>query len=138
LLEALRLARQEPLMIASQRPKYLELSKIRLPVPGFVSFLHRISGAALFLFAWVPLYLLQESLLSTESYERFRALTDQWFVKLFLIGMLWAFLHHFFAGLRFLLLDLDIGTELKTARVMSWGVLAVSLVLTLILGVRIW
>ena len=94
-----------PSMIASQRPKYLDLTKIRLPVPGFVSILHRISGAALFLFAGVLLYLFQESLRSPESYVRFRAVTDHWLVKLFLIGMLWAFLHHFFAGLRFLLLE---------------------------------
>lgn len=125
-------------MIASQRPKYLDLTRIRLPVPGFVSILHRISGAAMFLFAGLLLYLLQESLLSPESYVRFRALTDQWFVKLFLIGMLWAFLHHFFTGLRLLLLDLHIFGDLKAARAASWGVLAISLSLTLILGISIW
>lgn len=125
-------------MIARTRPKYLDLFKIRLPLPGFVSILHRISGAALFLFAGVLLYLLQESLVSPESYVRFRDLAGHWMVKLFLTGMLWAFLHHFFAGLRFLLLDLDVFTDLKRTRAMSWGVLALSIVLTLILGVLIW
>ena len=125
-------------MIASPRPKFLDLTKIRLPVPGFVSILHRISGAALFLFAGVLLYLFQESLASPESYVRFRALADHWLAKLFLIGMLWAFLHHFFAGLRYLLLDVDIGSELGTTRAMSWGVLGASLVLTVILGVCLW
>jgi succinate dehydrogenase / fumarate reductase cytochrome b subunit len=125
-------------MIASQRPKHLDLFKIRLPVPGFVSILHRVSGAALFLFAGVLLYLLQESLVSPESYIRFRDLADHWLVKLFLTGMLWAFLHHFFAGLRFLLLDIGWFGDLKSARVMSWGVLAASLALTLVLGVCIW
>jgi succinate dehydrogenase / fumarate reductase cytochrome b subunit len=125
-------------MIASPRPKFLDLTKIRLPVPGFVSILHRISGAALFLFAGVLLYLLQESLASPESYVRFRAVADHWLVKLFLTGMLWAFLHHFFAGIRFLLLDVDIGSELGTTRAMSWGVLGTSLVLTVVLGVHLW
>ena len=125
-------------MIASPRPKFLDLTKIRLPVPGFVSILHRISGAALFLFAGVLLYLLQESLASPESYVRFRAVADHWLLKLFLTGMLWAFLHHFFAGIRFLLLDVDIGSELGTTRAMSWGVLGTSLVLTVVLGVRLW
>jgi succinate dehydrogenase / fumarate reductase cytochrome b subunit len=125
-------------MIASPRPKFLDLTKIRLPVPGFVSILHRISGAALFLFAGVLLYLLQESLASPESYVRFRAVADHWLAKLFLTGMLWAFLHHFFAGIRFLLLDVDIGSELGTTRAMSWGVLGASLVLTVVLGVRLW
>jgi succinate dehydrogenase / fumarate reductase cytochrome b subunit len=125
-------------MIASPRPKFLDLTKIRLPVPGFVSILHRISGAALFLFAGVLLYLFQESLASPESYVRFRMGADHWLAKLFLTGMLWAFLHHFFAGLRFLLLDVDIGSELRTTRAMSWGVLGMSLVLTVVLGVCLW
>ena len=125
-------------MIARQRPKFLDLTKIRLPVPGFVSILHRISGAALFLFAGVLLYLFQDSLASPESYLRFRALVDHWMAKLFLTGILWAFLHHFFAGLRYLLLDLDIGSELRTTRAMSWGVLGTSLGLTVVLGVRLW
>ena len=125
-------------MIARPRPKFLDLAKIRLPVPGFVSILHRISGAALFLFAGVLLYLFQESLATPESYVRFRALADYWVVRLFLIGMLWAFLHHFFAGLRFLLLDVDIGSELRTTRAMSWGVLATSLVLTVVAAVCLW
>ena len=125
-------------MIASPRPKFLDLTKIRLPVPGLVSILHRISGAALFLFAGVLLYLLQESLASPDSYVRFRALVDHWLAKLFLTGMLWAFLHHFFAGLRYLLLDVDIGSELRTTRAMSWGVLGTSLALTVVLGVCLW
>jgi len=125
-------------MTASQRPKYLDLAKIRLPVPGFVSILHRISGAALFLFAGVLLYLFQESLQSPESYVRFRALADHWFVKLFLIGMLWALLHHFFAGLRFLLLDVHVFGELRQARATSWVVLGLSLALTVVLGICIW
>lgn len=125
-------------MIGSPRPKFLDLTKIRLPVPGLVSILHRISGAALFVFAGVLLYLFQESLAAPDSYVRFRALVDHWLVKLFLTGMLWAFLHHFFAGLRYLLLDVDIGSELGTTRAMSWGVLAASLALTVILGVCLW
>lgn len=125
-------------MIAKQRPKYLDLARIRLPVPGFVSILHRISGAALFLFAGVLLYLFQESLQSPESYVRFRALADQWWMKLFLIGMLGALLLHFFAGLRFLLLDVHIFTDLRQARATSWAVLGISLLLTVILGVCIW
>jgi succinate dehydrogenase / fumarate reductase, cytochrome b subunit len=125
-------------MNVSQRPKYLDLFRIRLPVPGFVSILHRVSGAALFLFAGVLLYLLQESLLSPESYVRLRDLADFWLVKLFLTGMLWAFMHHFFAGLRFLLLDLDLFSDLKPARALSWAVLAISIVLTVVLGAALW
>ena len=125
-------------MIVRQRPKYLDLFRIRLPLPGLVSILHRISGAALFLFAGALLYLLQESLHSPESHAHFVALTDHWAVKLFLIGMLWSFLHHFFAGLRFLLLDVHVASDLKATRAGSWAVMIVSLLLTAILGVRLW
>ena len=125
-------------MTASQRPKYLDLSRIRLPLPALVSILHRISGMALFVFAWALLYLLQESLRSPETHGHFTALTSHWLVKLFLIGMLWSFLHHFFAGLRHLLLDLRIADDLGPARATSVAVLAISLVLTAILGVMLW
>ena len=125
-------------MIASQRPKYLDLFRIRLPLPALVSILHRISGTALFAFAWALLYLLQESLRSPESHAHFAALTGHWLVKLFLIGMLWSFLHHFFAGLRFLLLDIHVASDLGATRLMSWAVLIVSLALTVILGLRLW
>ena len=125
-------------MIASRRPKYLDLFRIRLPLPALVSILHRISGLALFVFAWALLYLLQESLSSPQSHARFHQLAGHWLVKLFLIGMLWSFLHHFFAGLRFLLLDIHVASDLGATRLMSWAVLIVSLALTVILGLRLW
>ena len=126
------------MMIRDQRPKHLDLFSIRLPLPGFVSILHRISGAGLFVFAWVLLYLLQESLRSPEAHAHVRELLGHWTMKLFLTGMLWAFLHHFFAGIRFLLLDVHVGGELKAARASSWLVLAASLILTAVLGACLW
>lgn len=125
-------------MIARQRPKYLDLFRIRLPLPGLVSILHRVSGTALFVFAWALLYLLQESLRSPESHAHFHALIGHWLMKLFLIGMLWSFLHHFFAGLRHLLLDIQIAGDLGPARATSLAVLAISLALTAMLGVMLW
>ena len=125
-------------MTVSKRPKHLDLARIRLPLPAFVSILHRISGAALFLFAGVLLYLFQASLQSPESYVRFRDLAGAWWMKIFLIGMLWALLHHFLAGIRFLLLDVHVFGELRQARATSWVVLGASLLLTAILGVCLW
>ena len=125
-------------MIASQRPKYLDLFRIRMPLPALVSILHRVSGAALFVFAWTLLYLLQESLRSPESHAHFQALIGHWPVKLFLIGMLWSFLHHFFAGLRHLLLDIRVADDLGPARATSVAVLAISLAFTAIVGVMLW
>jgi succinate dehydrogenase / fumarate reductase cytochrome b subunit len=55
-----------------------------------------------------------------------------------LTGLLWACLHHFCMGIRILLLDLNIGTDLKPARSSTWVVMVVSLALTAILGVKLW
>ncbi len=125
-------------MTASTRPKYLDLTKIRQPVPAIVSILHRISGAALFLFAGILLYFFQLSVESAESHERFLVIADHWMVKVFLTGMLWALLHHLFAGVRFLLLDVHVFGELRQTRATSWAVLGFSLLLTLLLGTCIW
>ena len=125
-------------MLASHRPKYLNLLRIRLPIPGLVSILHRVSGFAMFLFAWALLWMLQSLLQSPQSFAQVRAFADHWLVKLFLIGMLWSFLHHFFAGLRFLLLDVHVAGELESTRRMSWAVLALGFGGTALLGAWLW
>jgi succinate dehydrogenase cytochrome b subunit len=125
--------------VTKPRPVYLNLVRIRLPLPGIVSFLHRISGAALFLIG-LPLVLagVQASLASQDAYDRFVAAVSTPIAKVVLIGLIWAYLHHFCAGIRFLLLDIHRGIELRPARQSSVAVLAVSLILTLIVGVRLW
>jgi succinate dehydrogenase cytochrome b subunit len=120
------------------RPKYLDPIAIKLPVPGLVSILHRISGFGLFLFLPLLLWLLHSSLASPDAYVRYRAAIAHPLMKLILIGLLWAFLHHLFAGLRFLLLDVHVGTELSAARNTSRAVLVVSILLTLVLGALLW
>ncbi|MGH8622240.1 MAG: succinate dehydrogenase, cytochrome b556 subunit [Burkholderiales bacterium] len=125
--------------MARPRPIYLNLIQIRLPVPGLVSILHRVSGAALFLVLPFLLALFELSLESPHAFERFKALFSHWAVKLILIAVAWAYLHHLCAGIRHLALDLDYGTELAAARATSWAVLAVSGVLALVMAaVIIW
>ena len=120
------------------RPRYLNLLQIRLPVPAFVSIVHRVTGAGLFLLIPLLLYLLQSSLDSPEGFRAFKALIGHPLMKLLIIGLVWAYLHHFCAGVRHLALDQHLGTELATARASSWAVLAVSLALTLIFAVLAW
>ncbi len=125
--------------VGKRRPVYLDLPRIRLPLPGIVSILHRVSGALLFL-AGIPLLLaaVAGSLASPDSYGELKATFQHPFAKLVLIGFVWAYLHHFCAGIRYLLLDLLKGIELGPARRSSVVVLTVSLVLTLIVGIRLW
>ena len=125
------------------RPRYLSLPallfEIRLPVPGWVSILHRISGALLFFpfVAWA-LYLLDLSLRSEQGFQYVRsAYLDLPLVKLGLLLFIWSYCHHFCAGIRFLLLDLDKGVELRTARITSWVVIVAGLVLTGLLGSKL-
>lgn len=120
-------------MTIKKRPKNLDLTTIRLPLPGKVSILHRVSGAGLFLCLPVLLWLFGASLASQEQFDTFKTVADFWLVKLVLAGLLWAFVHHFCAGIRFLLLDVHVGVEKEAARKSAALVFAVSIPLTLIL-----
>lgn len=120
-------------MTIKKRPKNLDLTTIKLPLPGKVSILHRVSGAGLFLCFPVLLWLFGASLTSPDSFASFRAVFATLPAKVVLAGLIWAFIHHFCAGIRFLLLDLHIGIEKEAARQSAGVVLAVSIPLTLIL-----
>ncbi len=124
--------------MGSRRPRYLNLFRIKLPLPGVVSFLHRVSGALLF--AAMPLFLsvFQLTLDSAESFERVKQGFDNTLTKLILILLLWGFLHHFFAGLRFIAMDMGFGLELGKTRRNSWLVVAFGLALTAMAGVWLW
>ena len=122
----------------NKRPKHLALHQIKLPLPGIVSILHRVSGLLLFFAVPWLLLMLQYSLRSIETYTQLMDVLANPLIKLVLIGILWALLHHFFAGLRYLAIDLDYGVKLAQARASSKMVLAASLALTVLLGAKIW
>jgi len=124
--------------MTKKRPKYLNLAEIRLPLAGFVSILHRVSGAALFLMLPLLIYLLQLSLGTPQDFAMLTSALDQPLLKLVLLGLLWAFLHHFCMGIRIVLLDLHVGVDLATARTSALLVQVVSLLATAILGVKLW
>lgn len=121
-----------------KHPKHLALHLIKLPLPGFVSILHRISGLLLFFALPLLLLMLQYSLRSIETYTQLMAMLAHPLAKLILLGLLWAFLHHFCAGLRFLAIDLHYVRDLAQARNSSKAVLAASLLLTVLLGAKLW
>jgi len=105
----------------SKRPEIRNLSlgqivRYRLPGPGIVSILHRVSGAGMFLLLPFVLWLLDLSLASADSFERLRAAVQSPLSRLLIAGLIWAFLHHVVAGIRFLLLDLHIGIAKQPAQ----------------------
>lgn len=122
----------------ARRPVYLNLLKIRLPLPGIVSIMHRASGALLFLLLPLLLYVLQQSLSSAQGFAEVQSWFQSPLAKLALLGVVWAYLHHFCMGLRYLALDLDIGVKLAQARFSAKLVLIVSIAVTLMIGVRLW
>ncbi len=121
-----------------KRPKHLALRHIKFPLPAIVSGLHRVSGLLLFLSLPLLLWLLQHSLRSIETFTELGGILQHPVSKLFLTGVLWAFMHHFCAGIRFLAIDLDYGVKLAQARASSKWVMVVSLMLTVLMGVRLW
>jgi succinate dehydrogenase / fumarate reductase cytochrome b subunit len=124
------------------RPKYLNLQalifEIRLPVMGWVSILHRISGALLFVALVWLLWMLDRSLSSEAAFEKVKHYAGLWPVKLSLLALIWAYSHHFCAGIRYLFLDLDRGVGKEAARLSAWIVYGASIALTAVLGWKLW
>jgi len=131
-----------PASARKARPKYLSvpalLFEIRLPLAGWVSILHRASGALLFLATVWLLFMLDRSLASERDFDFVRHYLGLVPVKLALLVLVWAYCHHFCAGIRFLLLDLHRGVDKASSRLTGIAVLAASLALTAFFGVRIW
>ena len=125
------------------RPKYLSLSallfEIRLPVTAWTSGLHRISGALLVLpfTAWL-LYLLDTALSSEQGYRHVQGYLALPLAKLGLVIFIWAFAHHFFAGIRFLLLDLNKGVDIHRARTSGYVCIVLGILTALVFAWRIW
>lgn len=124
---------------ARRRPKYLNLLKIREPLPAIVSILHRISGALLF-FPGIPLLLygLQLLLESSESFAHLQSILAYPLNKLLLLFATWFFLHHLFAGIRHLGIDMHYGLQLQHARLTSKLVLIFGVILTVLTGIWLW
>ena len=114
------------------------LTSYKLPWSGKVSILHRVSGAVLFLSLPFILYLFDKSLTSELSFFTFSEVVGHPLIKLILLGLIWAFLHHFCAGIRFLALDLHKGIEKHQIQKSAVSVLVVSLSLTLVLGAKLF
>lgn len=107
----------------AHRPVYLNLFQIKLPIPGIASIGHRISGVLLILSIPFAAHLFAQSLSGPEGYAKTVAVLSMGIVKLALFFLLWGLLHHLFAGIRYLLLDIDIGVEKESAHKSAWAVM---------------
>jgi succinate dehydrogenase / fumarate reductase cytochrome b subunit len=120
------------------RPVYLNLFRIHLPLAGWVSILHRVSGAVLFAALPLGVWALSVSLSGDAGFRRMADALAHPLARLVLLGGVWAFAHHVFAGLRHLALDVHWGMELKQARQSSLAVMLASGLVTLLAAWRLF
>ncbi|MDX3894278.1 succinate dehydrogenase, cytochrome b556 subunit [Pusillimonas sp.] len=126
------------------RPQFRNLSvaqllSYHLPLAGKSSIMHRVSGALLFLalpLVIVPLF--AASITSPDSYAAMREWVANPLFKIVLLVLIWGYLHHFCAGIRYLLFDLHVGTEKPSMQKTAGVVFGVSLALTLVFGLKLF
>lgn len=122
-----------------------DLPSYRLPVAGWVSILHRVSGALLFVLFPFIVWMFDVSVSSEISFARFtHAFADgvwilpAWLFKLVLLGLIWAYLHHLIAGLRHLYMDVRHDCGKVFGQWSAQLTLTFSLLLTLALGLKLF
>ena len=115
-----------------------DLMKYRLPWAGKVSILHRVSGLLMFVLIPFVLYLLDKSITSEISFETFKAVLANPFIKLVILALIWAYLHHFCAGIRFLMLDMHKGIDKASSAKSAVTVLVISLSLAAVCAAKLF
>ena len=136
----------------AQRPVFRNINALqdlptyRLPIAGIVSILHRISGAIMFLLMPFVIWMFDTSISSEYSFAKFARVFNAgvgavpgWFFKLVALAIIWSFLHHFVAGIRYLVMDLSHSLVTKQfGRSSAQVTLAISLPLTLALALKLF
>ena len=116
----------------TNQPVYLNLFKIKLPLTGIVSLLHRVTGVVLVIAIPFVLYLLQRSLHNEIAFQTVVKFLDDPFLILFEVVLFAGLVYHLFAGIRFLLLDVELGLNKKSAKLSSWLVITSTVLSTLV------
>ncbi len=103
-----------------RRPAFFNLMQIQMPVGALTSITHRVTGIFLALCVPFSVYLLDLSLQGPQSYELVIKLFDKLAFRGVAIAFVWVLAHHVLAGIRHLLSDVDIGSQLPAARRSAW------------------
>ena len=118
-----------------RRPVFLNLLQFRFPIPAIMSIIHRASGAVMVLAVPLFIYLLDLSLSGEAGFARATEILGYGLVRLLLFFFVWGVIHHLFAGLRYLLIDFDIGVDREAGTRSAWAVLVAAPLMTVVLGV---
>ncbi len=137
--------------LSKKRPEFRninafkDLTTYRLPPAGWVSILHRVSGLLMFALLPFVVWLLDVSLTSELSYERFTSAFSEGIgfvpgalVKLVTLGLIWGYLHHFIAGVRHLYMDMTHSVSKEFGKSSALVTLVLSLGLTVVLGAKLF
>jgi len=137
-------------MASTPRPVYRnihigQILSYRLPPAGIVSILHRVSGAVMFLLMPFVIWMFDASVSSEISFEGFTSafvagvgVVAGWFFKLVALALIWAYLHHFIAGVRHLWMDVTHSVTKQFGHSSAVFTLAASVLLTLLLGAKLF
>lgn len=136
---------------ARQRPEFRNINAIsdlpnyRLPAAGWVSILHRVSGALMFLLMPFIIWMFDASITSEISFAKFAAAFNVglgfipgWFMKLVALAIIWAYLHHFIAGIRHLYMDSFHAVTKEFGKSSAVVTLVLSLGLTVVLAAKLF
>ncbi|MBT8128142.1 MAG: succinate dehydrogenase, cytochrome b556 subunit [Gammaproteobacteria bacterium] len=125
--------------MTDSRPVYLNLFKIRLPITGVVSFAHRVSGFLLFLAIPFSIYIIDLTLASESGFERAMQMIKHPLMQAILLLLVWSFVHHLLAGIRYLALDFDLGIEKNSSKISAMIVLVseISIIAAYIWGIML-
>jgi succinate dehydrogenase / fumarate reductase cytochrome b subunit len=137
--------------LARKRPEFRnihalnDLPTYRLPPAGWVSILHRISGLLMFVLMPFIIWMFDNSITSEISYAKFAAIftvgcsfVPGWMMKLVVLALIWAYLHHFIAGLRHLYMDVNHAVSKEFGKSSALVTLSLSLGLTVVLGAKLF
>jgi len=116
-----------------------QILSYRLPLAGKVSIFQRISGVLLFISLPVILLpLFEASLTSPESYAAMHDWVANPLCKIVLVVLIWAYLHHLCAGIRYLAFDLHFAVDKVNGQKTAGVVFGISLALTLVFALKIF
>ncbi len=137
--------------LAKKRPEFRNINALsdlpsyRLPAAGWVSIMHRISGLLMFLLMPLIIWIFDTSISSEISFARFSAAFNAglgfmpgWFMKLVALALIWAYLHHFIAGVRHLYMDVQHAVSKEFGKSSAIVTLVLSLGLTAVLGAKLF
>jgi succinate dehydrogenase / fumarate reductase, cytochrome b subunit len=125
--------------------RLMEATQYKLPPAALVSILHRLSGLLMFVLMPFIIWMFDTSLTSEISYSQFTSVftggygfLPAWFIKIVVLGLIWAYLHHFIAGLRHLWMDATHAVTKEFGRISALVTLGLSIALTLALGFKLF